>query len=310
MFRQSKITPVRSIPAVAVTLMVGVSFACASPVGLLVSVDWLSEHLGDPGLVVLHVGSSEETYQEGHIPGALFARWDDFVVTRDGVPNELPDRDTLIEWVQSFGVTEDSRIVLYDESTGMSAARAFFTLDSLGLGDRVSVLDGQLAAWKAEGNELSSQTPEATPSDWIPEQGDPRKVITREEVADLLATAEEGSGPKFLDSRSHEYFTGEKKSGVAMRGGHLPGAIQFDWSEAVQEGDIPLLKPSGDLSHLLEEKGVKKEDPVITYCNTGRSASHLYFTLRHLGYDVRMYDGSMSEWTLDDKNPVEVGDGE
>lgn len=274
---------------------------------LLVSVDSLSKRLDDPETVILHIASATEGYAAGHIPGALFADWDDFVVTKNGVPNELPDPDEIEAWVRSLGIDDSSKIVLYDEEEGMSAARAFFTLDSVGLGDRTALLDGQLKAWKAAGKPLSTEPAKATPSTW--KRGNPNndRIALQDEIRKLLSEENSGVKPKFMDARSRDYFTGAKTSGLAKKGGRLPDAVQMDWVEAIQEGDLPLMKAPEDLGFLLEEKGVAPDDPLITYCNSGRSASHLYFTLRYLGYDVRLYDGSMSEWTFDDSNPIESG---
>lgn len=278
----------------------------ATEKSLLVTTQWLSEHLNDPNLVILHIGEGDATYMDGHIPGALFAKWDDFVVTRDGIPNEVPDREALIDWVRHFGIEDSSKIVLYDEEKGMQAARAFFTLDVIGLGDQCALLDGQFKAWKSQGREISVERSEPTPSKWTPKGSFHRATIDDREIESILSNPDLGGSPKFLDARTQEYYSGAKKTEVVSRPGRLPRAIQMDWLEAIREGDLPLLKSPNDLSHLLQEKGVREGDPVVTYCNTGRSAAHLYFTLRYLGYDVRLYDGSMSEWALDESHPVEV----
>ncbi|MCA9446489.1 MAG: sulfurtransferase [Candidatus Omnitrophica bacterium] len=273
----------------------------------LVSTEWLSERLSQPNLVILHVAKDDAGYLEGHIPGARLAEWGDFVVTKDGVPNELPEPATLETWIRGLGITDSSQIVLYDEEKGMSAARAFFTLDSIGLGDQSALLDGQLKTWKAEGRPLSTEPATVEPSKWKIEKGAGQHIARQEEILSILSHSDTKGNPKLLDARSKDYFEGTKKSDSAARAGRLPEAIQMDWDEALREGDLPLFKSPSDLKQLLGEKGVGEKDPVITYCNTGRSASHLYFTLRHLGYDTRLYDGSMSEWTMDETHPVEVG---
>lgn len=305
--------PLRFPAAVAVTIILAATSVSAGDPPkvnseLLVSVEHLSGRLADPNTVILHIASATEGYAAGHIPGALFADWDDFVVTKNGIPNELPDPDEIEAWVRSLGVDDASRIVLYDEEEGMSAARAFFTLDSVGLGDRTALLDGQLKAWKAAGKPLSTEPSAApSPSNWKRNASTNDRIALQDEIRKLLSEENPGAKPKFMDARSRDYFTGAKTSGLVKKGGRLPDAVQMDWVEAVQEGDLPLMKSPADLGFLLEEKGVAPDDPLITYCNSGRSASHLYFTLRYLGYDVRLYDGSMSEWSLEDSNPIESG---
>ncbi|NLX14551.1 MAG: hypothetical protein GXY44_12990 [Phycisphaerales bacterium] len=135
---------------------------------MLVSTNWLADHLSDPNLAILHVAHSRLGYDQGHIEGARFVDWSDISQVRDGVENELPPLADLVQLVRRLGIHNNSRIVIYDEQLGISAARAYLTLDYLGLGDQAALLNGQLATWKAEGRPLSTSPPVVRTSDFVP----------------------------------------------------------------------------------------------------------------------------------------------
>ena len=141
-------------------LALGVTAAAAQrPVHteMLVSTEWLANYLNDPNLVVLHVALNPDDYKAGHIPGARFVAMADLVVTRAGVPNELPPVDELKSLFESLGVGDKTRVVLYGDMLGLHAARAWFTLDYLGHGKRAALLNGGLEKWRAEGRPVSTE---------------------------------------------------------------------------------------------------------------------------------------------------------
>ena len=125
---------------------------------MLVTTAWLAEHLRDPDLVVLCVNSAPEFYSRGHIPGARQIKLGDIAVTRDGIPNELPPVEDLRKVFAAAGVGNSSRVVLYGERSNLFAARAYFTLDYLGVAGRAALLDGGLEKWTAEHRPLSTET--------------------------------------------------------------------------------------------------------------------------------------------------------
>jgi thiosulfate/3-mercaptopyruvate sulfurtransferase len=267
---------------------------------LLISTDTLAENLHDPSLVIVHVSKgSRKTYDEGHIPGARLLGWDDFVRTRDGIPNEVPEMATLEQAIRKLGITEQSRIVLYDEATGIQASRAYFTFDTIGLGDRTSLLDGNLAKWRAEGRELSQAPVEPVPSN-IVLQPNPNTLVTKDQLSQLLQSPDSATTP-LVDSRKPSQYTGEEGAG------HLPGAVNVYVGDQLTEDEIPILRPIRELLDQYEAKGIPPGKEVITYCNTGQSASQAYFILKYLGYQPKLYDGSMSEWSADPAAPVVKG---
>ncbi len=261
---------------------------------MLVSADWLAGRLEDKNVIVLHVAANPKGYEAGHIPGAHYLGWKRLVRTVGGVANELPPLEDLTELVRGFGIERGKRVVIYDEGSGIVAARAYFTLDYLGLGDNSSLLDGQLALWKAEGRPLSVQTPPAVRSTFEPAVNE--QVLIG--MSELLATlGGNGPEPTLLDCRPPDRFGA----------GHIPGARNLSALAPIVSPEKPLLLSAAKLRELYRRAGTAEDRPVVAYCRTGRTASLNYFTLKYLGYDVRLYDGSFSQWRGVENNPIETG---
>jgi thiosulfate/3-mercaptopyruvate sulfurtransferase len=269
-----------------------VTVTAATRTEMLVSAEWLAEHLNDPGLVVLQVGGNRNGYDAGHIPGARFLAQSSITVTRDGVPNELPPVADLKKAFEAVGVSDNARVILYTEGSVLPATRAYFTLDYLGLGDRAALLDGGLEKWKAEGRALSQQTPAAAQGSFTPRTK--VDLVAQIEAVNQIAASKSAV---LLDVRSAADFSGE-------RGSHIPGAANVFWNENLMSRENPSLRAEADLRRLYEAAGITPDRSVVTYCNSGMQSSQSYFTLKYLGYDVKMYDGSLSEWTAKG-SPVE-----
>lgn len=274
---------------------------------MLVTTEWLADHLDAADVVILHVAASREGYDAGHVPGASFLPWETISVPRGGVPNEFPDVPKMAEAFAALGLGTTRRIVLYDETQGIPAARAFLALDLVGLGDRAALLDGQLAKWKAEDRPLSTEAPEARPAvlDVSPA---PRAVTPLDEMERLYgASAASPAAPKLVDARPESHYTGEEPGRGIPRGGHIPSAVHVYWKEHLKGEGSAVLRPAAELLALYRDAGVEPGDRVVTYCRSGGQASHTYFTLRYLGFDVSMYDGSFIEWTAAEGRPVTPG---
>lgn len=266
---------------------------------LLVSTGWLATRLDDPAVVVLHVGRDEADYRAGHLPGARFLPLGAIVVERDGVPNELPEVDALQEAFAAVGVSDGSHVVLYGDLGGLAAARAFFTLDYLGHA-RVSLLDGGLEAWRAEGRALATEAPAIARGTFTP-RPQPERLVTAEWVHRHL------NDPRvvLIDARPPAEYAGEVPGGGVERPGHIPGARSIFWRNALVSESDPRLKDVDALRALYAEAGAAPGRTVVTYCRTGVQASHAYFVARYLGYDVKMYDGSYIDWSRRSELPVE-----
>lgn len=309
-------TPALSLLALATALalttapmLVPAAGAAGVRSDLLVNTEWLADHLGDQGLRIVHVGGGREGYDQGHIPGAVFLPWKTISVVRDGVANEYPDITQLIETFERLGLGNAQRIVLYDEREGIAASRAFIALDIVGLGDRAALLDGQFKKWVAEGLDLSTEVPEVQPSRLSGNSGTQALARLSEMEKNFGGGTPTADAPQLVDSRPTSHYTGEEPGNGIPRGGHIPGAVHLYWKDHLKSSEIPELKSPQELLKLYADVGIKPGNPIVTYCRSGGQASQSYFTLKYLGFDVQMYDGSFLEWTASDTRPVEAGGG-
>jgi thiosulfate/3-mercaptopyruvate sulfurtransferase len=263
---------------------------------MLVSTDWLAGHLKDRSMVLLHVARDRAHYDAGHIPGAVFVPWSELVTIREGVANELPPVVDLKRLFERCGVSDDSRVVLYGDTLLLSATRAWFTLDYLGHGGHAALLDGGLEKWRAENRSLSTEEPAARQGRLTPRIR-PDAVVGLDQMRDLswVAANVPSSDVVILDSRSPEDF----------RKGHIPGAVNVFWPDTIVSREMPTLRPLAEVERIYQAVGVAHGRTIVTYCNTGVQATHAYVTLKHLGYDVRLYDGSFSEWNRAKDAPIQ-----
>jgi len=276
---------------------------------LLVSTGELAARATDADLLILHIADRQSTFEEEHIPGARFVRYDDIAVDGDGLGSELPPVDALDRALENAGVTDASRIIIYGSST-VVAARLFFTLDVLGH-PRVALLDGGLRAWKAEGRPTARGPESASGTAGQPARSDSRSGGAKAAPWELgftprlnterLASAEwiqqrvGASRINLVDVRPDPEFTGaDDGMGGAHVAGHIGGARQLPWNTLTDAAGRFL--PTPDLRAKLTAIGVAPDKPVVAYCMVGMRASVVYFVARHLGYDARLYDGSIVDW--------------
>jgi thiosulfate/3-mercaptopyruvate sulfurtransferase len=266
---------------------------------MIVSTRWLADHLRDPDLVVLAVGQKAD-YDAGHIPDSRFI---DLASIRtaggaDALNTELPPMANLAAAFGKLGVSNNSRIVLYMLTDSLSPmARVYLTLDAMGLGANASILDGSLALWKAENRPVTREAPAVTQGKIDPcPQSD--VIANLDYVRSHLRTP----GAAIVDARLPQFYSGAQP-GQRGRAGHIPGAGSLPFSSLVE--DNGKLKSLPALEELFRAAGAKPGDRVVSYCHVGQQASVVYFVARYLGYDARMYDGSMDEWSRHDDLPVE-----
>lgn len=268
---------------------------------MLVTTQWLADHLHDPDLVVLCIGSPD-FYNKGHIPGARNITMKDLTVVRNGVPNELPPAEHLQAVFEAAGVSNGSRVVLYGEHSGVLAARAYFTLDYLGVAGRAALLDGGLEKWKAEQRPVSAEAP-------APAKGKLKIAARPDLVVDTAAmralTQKKPGSVAILDARSLAEFSGTQSSEDVPKAGHIPQAASLVWMDLIVGRDNPVLKPEAELRRMYAAANARAGQPLVTYCRTGMLASFDYFVARYLGYDPVLYDGSFYEWSRQDL-PVET----
>lgn len=271
---------------------------------LLVTTNWLAKHLTDKTVFVLHVARERKAFEDGHVPGARFIALGDLLATREGVANELPPVEQLQKLFENLGIGDEGKVIIYGENNGLAAARAFFTLDYLGHGNRAALLDGGLEKWKAEKRELQTQASVPLAVKFTPRPR-PEVLIKLDAMRDLswVATNVADAGVAILDARPEEQYLGVPN----QRSGHIPGAANVFWMKDLTSASDLTLKPASELQKIFAEAGLKPNQKIVTYCNTGMQASHAYFTLKYLGYDVSMYDASFSEWSKVESAPVVRG---
>jgi thiosulfate/3-mercaptopyruvate sulfurtransferase len=258
---------------------------------MLVSTAELARQLADPAVVVLHVSDRESSFLEGHIPGARFVRYGEVAVDGDGdVGSELPPVEQLKRIFEAAGVSDSSRVVVYGSST-VAAARVFFTLDVAGH-PRVALLDGGLAAWKAEKRTLASGAQKPASRATFTPRINPARLADAAFIQQQLGA----KGIALLDIRPDaEYLGTDGGMGGMHTPGHIAGAQQLPWNTLV--GSDGRFLPRAQLEAKLAAAGVAPSKPVVAYCMVGMRASVAYFVARYLGYDARLYDGSIVDWS-------------
>ncbi len=272
---------------------------------MLVTSTWLAARLDDAGVVILHVADERRHFVNGHVPGARFLDAGELAWTRDGIPNELPPVEKLVDTFTRLGVGDDSRIVLYGDRMGLAAARAYFTLAYLGHAHRTAVLDGGLEKWRREGREVSRLETVFEPGSFTPDiQG--QLVVSLPVMRDYswVAGRVTDSSLAIIDARPPDEFRGDTPGEGIERPGHIPGAVNIFWRRNVAAGE-PTMRPEAELRTLYEAAGATEGGTVVTYCRTGGQGAHAWFTARYLGYDARLYDGSYYEWSEAGDTPIE-----
>lgn len=262
----------------------------------LVSTEWLEAHLNDPQVRIIEVSVNPGVYERGHIPGAVNVVWHTDLV--DPTRRDIVSAENLQTLLRGAGVNDDSTIVLYGDTNNWFAAWGFWILDVYGLGDSVRLLDGGRAKWEAESRPLSPR-PGRTPTGSITINDD-RQGILRARLADVVAAAEDPAVAALLDIRSPAEYEGrviapEGVQELAIRAGHVPGAVNVPWGQLVAEDGT--FKSVDELRAIYAAKGIDGSKPIIAYCRIGERSSHSWFALRHiLGFDARNYDGSWTEY--------------
>ncbi len=261
---------------------------------LVVSTQWLADHLGDANLVIVHIGHDEGDYRAAHIPGARYLAMNKFATGQNPPGTELLPPEELKKNLEEIGIGDNSRVVYYSPDWDPMATRLFFTLDYLGHGNQAALLDGGLDQWTREKRSTSTQATDSKPGS-LTVHLHPEVLAKMDDMKKLVSDPD--SGVVIVDARPSKRY----------RNGHLSGAGSFYWENALVSEKEPLLKSPAEIRQLFSAAGVTGKKKAVSYCEVGYQATYVYMLARYLGFDVAMYDGSYSEWS-DAKQPVVRGD--
>jgi thiosulfate/3-mercaptopyruvate sulfurtransferase len=276
----------------------------AKPV--LVTTDWVAEHLNDAGVVIAEVDENPDLYEDGHIPGAVKLHWREDL--QDPVERDVIEKDAFERLMAARGIGNDTTVVVYGDKNNWFAAYAYWYLKVYGHGD-VRILDGGRQKWIDESRDLSTETPPVTETAYTAQERNENIRARRDAVLANLGK----DGVALVDVRSPQEFSGElmappgyEQEG-ASRTGHIPTAQSIPWAQAVK--DDGTFKSAADLEALYEGKGVTRDKAVTAYCRIGERSAHTWFVLHELlgEDDVKNYDGSWTEWGNLVGVPVEKG---
>jgi thiosulfate/3-mercaptopyruvate sulfurtransferase len=264
----------------------------------VIQAEELNARLDTPELIIVDL-SGDVAYEREHIPGAVNIDAASVIASRPPVMGLLPPAQALATVLSEAGIRPESWVVVYDSENGLKAARFAWTLDAIGH-QRVSLLDGGLGAWLDAGLPTDGEVVEPQPSVYEVQYRD-------EHIADKDYIRRRLGDPDLVivDARTPAEYSGMDRR--AQRAGHIPGAVNIDWSRALRgNGDLRLLD-ADQLRALYESHGVTPDKEVIVHCQTHQRSSHSYFALKSLGFQrIRGYPGSWSDWGNDPETPIEA----
>ena len=268
----------------------------------LVDTNWLEENINNPKIRLIEVSVIPGVYERGHIQGAVNFKWHTDLV--DTVNRDIVSKDKFQDLLIKSGINQDSTIIIYGDKNNWFAAWAVWVFDIYGV-ENVKLLDGGRAKWEAENRAL---TPLATKVEAGNIQITKTNNLLRARLSDVVAIANKKSDIALVDIRSAAEYTGKifAPAGVpelSVRAGHIPGAVNISWGNAVNEDGT--IKSVDELKKIYSAAGIDGSKPIITYCRIGERSSHSWFVLKKvLGYDVRNYDGSWTEYGNSVGNPI------
>jgi len=280
----------------AATLSTAVVASAAPDSAAVVTYEWVQKNLDNPKVRLIEVSVDPGVYERGHIPGAFNVSWHTDLV--NPVSRDIASRESFEALLRKAGVDNDTTIVLYGDNNNWFAAWGAWLFNVHGLGEKTKLLDGGRKIWELKKLPLETKVPAFKETALkLP----PSNLALRARLSDVLAVAEKKSDAKLVDIRSAAEYEGkifapEGSKELSIRAGHVPGAVNVTWSKAVNPAD-GTFKSADELRKLYASVGIDGSKPIITYCRIGERSSHTWFLLtKILGYDVKNYDGSWTEY--------------
>ncbi|HWC30038.1 MAG TPA: sulfurtransferase [Dehalococcoidia bacterium] len=259
---------------------------------VLVTTDWVAEHGKDAGIKLVEVDVDTNAYDEGHIAGAIGFNWTSQL--QDQVRRDVITKADLETLLSDAGISNSDTIILYGDNNNWFAAYAYWVLEMYGH-QNLKLMDGGRKKWLDEGKPVTKDATSTSKTSYKASEPNMELRARQRQVEDTLGKV------ALVDVRSPAEFTGEILAPpglleTAQRGGHIPGAANIPWGQAVKEDGT--FKSIDDLKALYGGKGVTQDKDVIAYCRIGERSSHTWFVLKHLldFKNVKNYDGSWTEW--------------
>ncbi len=268
----------------------------------LIETGELAAILDHPSVRIVDMRTSLSDYLKGHIPNAVYLHFENFRVSKSGLPAQSPDRICLERLLgDSLSVSNTMWVIIYSDRSNPNATFLSWTLDFLGH-KKFGILNGGWEKWSSERHPITQAYPSLVP-----------KKFFGKAIRDTLAEKKWVRGQLskketvIVDARPQNQYSGEE--GEEIRRGHIPGARNIFWETTLERDEIRIWKKKEDLEKLFAEQGVTKDKEIIVYSATGKEASHVYFALKHiLGFpNIRLYRGSWVEWSADKNLPVKMG---
>jgi thiosulfate/3-mercaptopyruvate sulfurtransferase len=265
---------------------------------ILVSTDWLAEHLDDTDVRVVEVDEDTGAYYRGHVPGAVAVSWNTDL--QDPIRRDFVTAAAFERLQDSLGITNSTTVVLYGGNNNWFAAYAYWYYKVYGHAD-VRLVDGGRKAWELEDRKLVTEVSTVVPTTGY--RAAPANLAIRAFRDQVLSQYVANEGAALVDVRSPEEYRGERlapdhlPNEAAQRPGHIPGAVNIPWAKAV-DAETGRFLPADRLRDLYAGQGVSADRDVVAYCRIGERSAHTWFVLHELlGYpNVRNYDGSWTEW--------------